>query len=86
MNPSRTFIVDFVAGSLVDASTSAEVPGYTGVVDGGERTLCGMEVTAINMETDVGQWSCLMNEEATYFQKGTFQVGKCSILMRYETI
>ena len=58
----RTFIVNFVAGTVTDEATSQAVAGYTGVVDEGERNTCGLGILAIDMEADVGQWSCLMNE------------------------
>ena len=67
--------MDFTTGSVVDSATGETATGYAGSVDEGDHTVCGLGIISISLDKDVGQWSCLMNEDAqNYYQKGTFQV------------
>ena len=68
-------VVNFMTGGAVtNSGTGASEPGYTGFKDE-SKLVCGMTVEAMNEAKDIGQWSCLMDENSeTFWHKGSFNL------------
>lgn len=69
-------VVDFmVGGDVTNEGTGAVEPGVTGLKDDVDKLVCGISVQSVDEVKDIGQWSCLMGENApTFFHKGSFNL------------
>ena len=71
----KTLVVDFMAGGDVTEEGAGVVGRYTGIKDDVLKRTCGITIDSVDLSRDIGQWSCMMNENTfSYFHKGTFHL------------